>query len=220
MENALAKKLRFKSGNRILLAKAPANFNLLFHPDTPLFKFDTHANGFYDVLLLFVQNSADLKQELPEVISHMRPDSIFWICYPKKSSGIVSDLSMMAPWDELKKYGLDGVAAAAIDKTWTALRFRPHMQVKKTDGSKSQIAQTELSQYINFEKRTVSLPHLVQEALRPYPAALIFFEKLSFTNQKEYITWFLSAKQEKTRQMRLHKIVDKLVLEQKNPSEK
>jgi uncharacterized protein YdeI (YjbR/CyaY-like superfamily) len=47
-----------------------------------------------------------------------------------------------------------------------------------------------------------------------------FFSSLSFTNQKEYVTWIEGAKKEETRQRRLETALEKLLAGKKNPSEK
>jgi uncharacterized protein YdeI (YjbR/CyaY-like superfamily) len=47
-----------------------------------------------------------------------------------------------------------------------------------------------------------------------------FYEELSYTNKKEYVLWILTAKQEKTRQDRITKMVQKLLEGMKNPTQK
>jgi uncharacterized protein YdeI (YjbR/CyaY-like superfamily) len=47
-----------------------------------------------------------------------------------------------------------------------------------------------------------------------------FYQQLSYSNKKEYVLWILTAKQEKTRDERLVKLVEKLNVGKKNPSEK
>ena len=140
--------------------------------------------------------------------------------YPKKSSGIPSDLDMMHSWEQLAKYGLDGVASASVDSAWTAIRFRPKDQVKKSAVGNESISQNELGEYIDVVNRLVSLPPFLKAQLEQHPKALEFFNTLSYTNKKEYVLWLLTAKQEKTRSERLTKTVDKLLAGKKNPAEK
>jgi hypothetical protein len=140
--------------------------------------------------------------------------------YPKKSSGIPSDINMMQSWEPLAKYGLDGVASAAVDSTWTAIRFRPKEQVKKSSVRNESISQNEFGEYIDVANRQVSLPPFLKAELEQHPQALSFFNKLSYTNKKEYVLWLLTARQEKTRSERLIKIIGKLLAGKKNPAEK
>jgi uncharacterized protein YdeI (YjbR/CyaY-like superfamily) len=49
---------------------------------------------------------------------------------------------------------------------------------------------------------------------------LSLYQQLSYSNKKEYLLWILTAKQEKTRDERLVKFIEKLIAGKKNPSEK
>jgi predicted transcriptional regulator len=127
---------------------------------------------------------------------------------------------MMSSWDEPGKYGFTGVAAAAINHTWTALRFRPKEQTKASDTRNDEIKQNEYSQWIDVENRIVRLPDEIKVALENNQQAHANYEKLSYSNRKEYVLWVLTAKQEKTKTERLTKLVEKLEAGKKNPSDK
>jgi len=66
----------------------------------------------------------------------------------------------------------------------------------------------------------VRLPDEIKAVLEKNQQALANYEKLSYSNRKEYVLWILTAKQEKTREERLVKLVEKLEAGKKNPSEK
>ncbi|WP_410221657.1 YdeI/OmpD-associated family protein [Pedobacter sp.] len=82
------------------------------------------------------------------------------------------------------------------------------------------IQKSEYGDYIDIANRTVKLPPYLTEVLKLHPMAISFFESLSYSNKKEYVLWVLSAKQEKTRNERVSKTVEKLLSGKKNPSEK
>jgi len=121
----VAKKLLIKPGKRWLFYSAPDNYLATIEPLPDGAEAIFSPGGVFDGVQLFVMNSTELIDRLKIIMPILKPDTTFWITYPKKSSGIVSDLEMMSSWDELDKYGYNGVAAAAIDEIWTALRFRP-----------------------------------------------------------------------------------------------
>lgn len=219
-ESKLAKKLQIKPAYRVLLVNAPANYAELLGPLPREARLFTSAEGYFDVVQLFVLNSKELQRHLVWLQDHLRPDTILWISYPKKSSGLESDLDMMQSWEETAKYGLSGVAAAAINETWTALRFRPTGQIKKSEVCNSEIEKNALGQYIDVKNRVVTLPSELHSAIQVQPAALDFYQSLSYTNKKEYVSWVLTAKQEKTKTERIQKTVEKLLAGKKNPSEK
>lgn len=216
----LSKKLLIKPGCRLLLINAPENYITLLDPMPDGSRLYFEAEGYFDVLQLFVISRAALKEELTRLQGHLRDDTVFWITYPKKSSGISSDLEMTNSWDETSVYGLSPVASAAINETWTALRFRPEDQIKRSSGSNSAIQNSSLAQYIDVKNRTVTFPDDIRSVIGSQPAAIAFFESLSYTNKKEYMTWMITAKQEKTRKERIAKTLEKLILGKKNPSEK
>ena len=68
--------------------------------------------------------------------------------------------------------------------------------------------------------RVVHPPADFGRVLLKHPGAGAFFERLSFTNQKEYVVWIVEAKKKETRDKRLELALEKLVSEKKNPSEK
>jgi hypothetical protein len=218
--NPLVKKLQVKPGKHWLLLNAPANYLTLLEPLPEGATVSYEAKGNFDGVQLFVKNSTQLVENLKEVAPILRPDTIVWIIYPKKSSGIESDLEMMSSWDELGKYGLGGVAAAAINETWTALRFRPKEQTKASETCNSEIKGNEYSAYIDVENKIVRLPDEIKEVLQKNSQALSNYEKLSYSNRKEYVLWVITAKQDKTRYERKIKLVEKLLDGKKNPSEK
>jgi len=216
----LAKKLQIKPGKRWLFFNAPENYLISLEPLPEGVKAVFEPKGNFDGVQLFVKDSAELASSLKIITPILNTETVFWVSYPKKSSGIVSDLEMMSSWDELGRYGLRGVAAAAVNETWTALRFRPEGQSKVSDACNENIRQNEYSAYIDVDKKIVKLPDEIKDVLQKSPQALANYEKLSYSNRKEYVLWILTAKQEKTRDERLVKMVEKLEAGKKNPSDK
>jgi len=218
--NPLAKKLQVKPDKSWLLFNAPENYLTSLEPLPDGVTIAYEATGSFDGVQLFVKDSTELIASLKVIVPVLKPDTVFWIIYPKKSSGIKSDLEMMSSWDEPAKYELAGVAAAAVNETWTALRFRQEGQSKVSEFCNEEIKKNEYSAFIDLDNRQIILPPIMQLALEQSTNALAFYQTLSFTNKKEYVVWILSAEQEKTLNERLIKLVDKLAARKKNPSEK
>jgi len=216
----LTKKLLINPGTNWLFFNAPANYLAALEPLPEGVTTSFEAKGAFDGVQLFVKNSNELAENLKVIATILKPDTIFWISYPKKGSGLVTDLEMMQGWDEVIKYGLDGVAAAAIDETWTALRFRPKELKKTSDTNNREIKQNEYGKWIDVDNKVITLCDDVKQVLEQNPPALAAYEKLSWSNRKEYVLWILTAKQDKTRAERLVKMVEKLEAGKKNPAEK
>ncbi|HEY2580482.1 MAG TPA: YdeI/OmpD-associated family protein [Mucilaginibacter sp.] len=216
----LAKKLLIKPGKSWLFYNAPNNYPALLDPLPDGTEAKFNPKGDFDGIQLFVKDSTDLAAGLKVVAPLLKPDTIVWVTYPKKSSGIVSDLEMTGNWDEPKKYGLTTVAAAGVDETWTAIRLKPEGQSKVSEFCNEEIKKNEYSEFIDLDNRQIILPPDMKNILEQSPNALAYYQTLSFTNKKEYVVWILSAKQEKTRSERLLKSVEKLLVKKKNPAEK
>ena len=218
--NPLAKKLLIKPGKRWLFHNAPPNYLELLEPLPDGLAAEINPYGDFDGIQLFVINSGDIVDALTLIKPFLKPETIFWITYPKKSSGIKTDLEMMGSWDEPARYGLRVVTSISVNETWTALRFREEGLSKLSDSRNAEIKNNEYGDYIDADNKQVKLPPEMQQVLAASTTALEFYQGLSYSNKKEYVVWILSAKQEKTKDERLMKLVEKLLARKKNPSEK
>jgi len=216
----LAKKLQMKPGKRWLFYNAPTGYlsNLEPLPEGTQTVFAPEGN--FDGMQLFVKNSTELKDGLKQVANLLKPETVLWVIYPKKTSSIESDLNMPGSWTEPEKYKLRPVTSVGIDATWTAIRLKQQGLTKVSEFCNEEIKNNEHSAYIDLEKRQINLPPDMRAVLAPSTAAFNFFQSLSFSNKKEYVVWILSAKQEKTKNERLTKLSEKLLAGKKNPSEK
>lgn len=62
----------------------------------------------------------------------------------------------------------------------------------------------------DFEERHVEVPPDLHNALEANPTAQTFFNKLSYTHQKEYVRWITEAKREQTRLDRVQRTIEML----------
>jgi hypothetical protein len=111
----LPKKLGIKPDHRVL-AIGP--------PETLAVDCETGGDdGPYDVILLFCPDGAALRAEFPGAQSRLVKNGGLWVCWPKKSSGVPTDLSE----NPIREYGLArGLVdnkVCAVDETWSGLRF-------------------------------------------------------------------------------------------------
>lgn len=60
------------------------------------------------------------------------------------------------------------------------------------------------------EERVIEIPAELKKAFRTEKEAKTFFEKLSYTHQREYVAWINEAKKEETRQSRIVKTIEML----------
>jgi hypothetical protein len=62
----------------------------------------------------------------------------------------------------------------------------------------------------DIKPRVVEIPRDLMKELKKDREAKAFFDKLSYTHQKEYVNWINEAKKEETRQNRLVKTIEML----------
>jgi hypothetical protein len=118
----LAGKLGVKPLSRVLLTGAPAAFELGELPaGVTLNRRPT--SGSYDTILLFCPTHAALVRGFATAAARLTVAGGLWTCWPKKSSGVQTDLSE----NDLRAFGLAtglvDVKVCAVDETWSGLRW-------------------------------------------------------------------------------------------------
>lgn len=207
-----------KPGTTLTVISAPEDLNLVLGDLSEInLSFDSNAAG--DTLLFFVRNSEELRHKLDLFNQQIYQATIVWFAYPKKTSGIKTDLKM-EKWKELDAYGLSPCGSVAIDTTWSALRIKPVDKVKASGVGNSSIKTSEYAEFIDVENKKVTIPPDLMKLFLQHPHAASFFNSLSYSHQKEYVLWILTAKQEVTRTTRLEKTIQMLLGNKKNPTAK
>jgi predicted transport protein len=128
--SALSKKLRIKPEHRIAIINAPPEFPEAIGPlpagamvSQQIVSQDLE--GSFDLILYFARNSQNLDEAVPALSMVLKPEGLFWIAFPKRSSGVETDLSRDEGWEAVNKAGMRTVALISIDTTWSAARIRP-----------------------------------------------------------------------------------------------
>ncbi len=217
MESGLAKKLRMQSGQRVIIMNAPDDYMDELGQLPSGVTIETKPEGEFDFVHLFAANQAELASLGPIALRIVKPDGLLWISYPKKSGTIKTDLSRDTGWDVIHDAGFDGISLISINDTWSAMRFRPFDHVK-TKRQKPGIPASEKPK--PGQDRVIVVPDDLLAALNQSSAAKAQFERLSYTNKKEFVNWITGAKKAETRENRLAKTIDKLEKGLKNPNEK
>lgn len=129
MTSTLSNKLSLRSGLRMLVVNAPAGYldSLGKLPEAAQVR--EHPDGQYDFVQLFVKDSSQFHTLSPIALGAVTYDGLFWLCYPKKSAKVRSDLSRDVVWELMQGSGLRLVTQISIDETWSALRFQPAERV-------------------------------------------------------------------------------------------
>lgn len=132
----LAQRLQIKAGMEVLVARAPFDLTDMLGPLPDGARVRTlksiSARSRADCVLLFVENKAAVEAQAARAIAAVRPGGMLWIAYPKQTGAITTDISRDVGWDAVSAAGWAGVRQVAIDDTWSALRFRPQAEIKRS----------------------------------------------------------------------------------------
>lgn len=121
----LPKKLGVKESHTVYLAGAPKDFADILVPLPPDVTVMTTVRGGQklDVILLFAKSKAMVARRFAPLVDRMRNNAGLWVCWPKKSSGVKTDLTDSFVREYGLSTGLVDNKVCAIDDTWSALRF-------------------------------------------------------------------------------------------------
>lgn len=116
----LTKKLGIKEGFNLLFVNAPPTLdgdlempaNVTMNLRKPI-----------DLVLLFVTSERELERTFTKSSAKLRPAGMLWICWPKKSSGVASDLSENVVRALGLAKGMVDVKVCAVDEVWSGLKF-------------------------------------------------------------------------------------------------
>ncbi len=116
----LAAKLGVKAGATVALVNAPDGF-VGELPDGTVVR--NRARGQVDVVVAFYTVLADLERRLGDLGSSVFPAGGVWVAWPKRTSGVETDMTDHAVRALALPIGLVDNKVCAIDETWTALRL-------------------------------------------------------------------------------------------------
>jgi hypothetical protein len=119
----LPKKIGIKEGSRIALVNAPKDFAHVLGPLPADAEIVTRLTKPLDIVLLFVLTERALLRDFEKIANRLASNGMIWVAWPKKSSGVATDLS----FDRVQRIGLDtglvDVKICAIDDVWSGLKF-------------------------------------------------------------------------------------------------
>jgi hypothetical protein len=119
----LVKKLGIKAGQRVAFPQAPDGFRDLLGELPEDVTVRARTTGPLDVIVFFTKRRNELERRLPALRRAMDPAAGLWIAWPKRSSGVATDMTE----DVARELGLANRLVdnkvCAIDETWSGLRL-------------------------------------------------------------------------------------------------
>lgn len=118
----LPKKLGIKADSVTTIVRAPPGFDASLG-DLPSGARVSHSGrGQRDLTIWFVRSAAELRRGIPAMVAASRSGGV-WIAWPKKASGVATDLTEGVVREYGLAAGLVDHKVCAIDATWSGLRF-------------------------------------------------------------------------------------------------
>jgi hypothetical protein len=128
----LAKKLGIKEGSRVAIFNGPKNFQSELRDLPQKVEFVKRLTNSLDIILLFVVAERALARDFAKLANKLVSNGMIWIAWPKKSSGVTTDLTFQT----VQRIGLDAglvdVKICAIDETWSGLKFVYRLRDRST----------------------------------------------------------------------------------------
>lgn len=119
----LAKKLGIKSHEQLVAINAPENYSELLAPLPAGVRIVSKLNRGTRFVHFFTNKRVELAQMLPRLREDMDETGTAWISWPKKSSGLVSDVTEDVVRAEALPLGFVDVKVCAVDEIWSGLKL-------------------------------------------------------------------------------------------------
>ena len=119
----LVKKLGVKQGFRIRTHNAPVNYQSMLDPLPPSVRFSTRFRGDIDMVHLFTTSRRELCAQLENTFGRIKRDGMIWVSWPKKSSGVASEVTEDTVREVALPMGLVDVKVCAVDEIWSGLKL-------------------------------------------------------------------------------------------------
>jgi hypothetical protein len=119
----LPQKLGIKDQFRVALLDLPADVKDELKSAMAGCAITKDGRGPVDFAMIFVKSSGELKQQFSRFSKQLAPAGMLWVSWPKKTSGVATDLTE----NEVRRIGLDlglvDVKVCAVNEVWSGLKF-------------------------------------------------------------------------------------------------
>lgn len=174
-------------------------------------------SGEIQQVVLYAIDQKTLMEAFSVIVPRLSEHALFWVGYPKKSSGLNSDLLKMDSWNFIPDAGYLITSSAGLSDNWSGIR------IKKKDPNAKYKRDTPMEERkvpgIDYVNRTVKLPKDAVKAMAEFPELEAFFNSMSFSHKREYVEAIEEAKKPETRQRRIDKMIE-MVIELRDKKER
>ena len=127
----LPKKLGIKAGFRAHLANAPADVRAELREALAGCETRTKPGDTLDFAMLFTKSGPELAREFSRLAKLLAPAGMLWVSWPKKSSGVASEVDENLVRGIGLDAGLVDVKVCAVTEVWSGLKFVRRVKDRK-----------------------------------------------------------------------------------------
>jgi hypothetical protein len=119
----LPRKLGIKEGAVVAFRGAPAGFGATLGELPDGVRVKARATAPIDLVVAFFSRASELERRLDGLATAIYPDGGLWIAWPKRASGLPTDITEDVIRGVALPRGLVDTKVCAIDETWSGLRI-------------------------------------------------------------------------------------------------
>ncbi len=120
---SLVEKLGIKPGMRLAIVSAPRGYRITLGTLPPRVTVAAAARGTLPFIHFFTTKRSLLERRFPALKRGLAQDGAFWVSWPKKSSGVATDLTEDVVREVALAGGLVDVKVCAVDEVWSGLKL-------------------------------------------------------------------------------------------------
>lgn len=125
MPTTLAQKLNLKPNILLEVVNSPENWENQLQKALPENPVEFSLNEKPTAILIFIKNKEQLEKIAFPIIPSLPLDCLFWMAYPKGTSGMETDINRDILWKLVDPTRWRPVRMIALDEVWSCMRFRP-----------------------------------------------------------------------------------------------
>jgi hypothetical protein len=128
----LPKKLGIKEKFRVAFVGLPVDVKAELRDLLAGCSVAKHGSGPLDFAMVFVKKQAELKSKFTRLTKQLAPAGMLWVSWPKKRSGVATDVNE----NDVRRIGLDAglvdVKVCAVSDVWSGLKFVRRVKDRQT----------------------------------------------------------------------------------------
>jgi hypothetical protein len=119
----LPQKLGIKPGATVVVINAPPDYQKLLGKSASEVRFAIRAGAGANFIHFFTKRRAELEKQLARLRQKLADSGTLWVSWPKKSAGVVTDVTEDVIRDVALPLGFVDIKVCAVDETWSGLKL-------------------------------------------------------------------------------------------------